>query len=50
MELKEFGGCVVLFRGALGARLGVSLMGGPARKNMNLFLALREGFEASRIR
>ena len=30
MELKEFGGCGVLFRGALGARLGVSLMGAPA--------------------
>ena len=39
MELKEFGGCRVLFRGALGARLGISLMGAPARKNVNFFLA-----------
>ena len=39
MELKEFGGCGVLFRGALGARLGVSLMGAAARKNKDLKLA-----------
>ena len=49
MELKEFGGCGVLFRGTLGARLGVSLMGPPRPEKHELF-DTGEGFEASRMR